>query len=329
MSESKKNIKILISCHKPTSYISNGILMPIQLNCANQKKLFPDMLHDNKGDNISKLNPMYCELTAQYWAWKNLDADYYGFFHYRRYLSFSDKMAEDDYGNIVEDYMDDDFVKKYSLDEDSIHTVVGDNDIVLSNLKNTKAMPGMGKDMYTQYQASGYLNIDDIYMMIDVLKEKYPEYVPYAKTFMDGHMSYLNNMYIMKKDVFKAYCEWLFDILDECHKRINYDNYSVEAIRTVGHLAERLFNIYMLHLKDEKADLKIKELQTVYIANTDPVEHYKPAFSKNNIPVVFSANDGYSPYLATAIRSLVDNSSSKNNYDIIIMNRDTSPNNKN
>ena len=27
-------------------------------------------------------------MTALYWAWKNLQADYYGFFHYRRYMSF-------------------------------------------------------------------------------------------------------------------------------------------------------------------------------------------------------------------------------------------------
>lgn len=43
---------------------------------------------DNEGDNISGKNPDYCELTAQYWAWKNIDCDYYGFFHYRRYLTF-------------------------------------------------------------------------------------------------------------------------------------------------------------------------------------------------------------------------------------------------
>ena len=29
------------------------------------------------------------ELTVQYWAWKNVQADYYGLCHYRRYLSFS------------------------------------------------------------------------------------------------------------------------------------------------------------------------------------------------------------------------------------------------
>ena len=40
------------------------------------------------GENIYPKNPDYCELTAQYWAWKNIDCDYYGFFHYRRYLTF-------------------------------------------------------------------------------------------------------------------------------------------------------------------------------------------------------------------------------------------------
>lgn len=52
---------------------------------------FKGMQHDDEGENISYKNPYYCELTAQYWAWKNLDADYYGLFHYRRYFSFSDE----------------------------------------------------------------------------------------------------------------------------------------------------------------------------------------------------------------------------------------------
>ena len=62
------NIKILVSCHKPTRTLKNNLLIPIQVGCVNTEKRLEGMLADDTGDNISKKNPMYCELTAQYWA---------------------------------------------------------------------------------------------------------------------------------------------------------------------------------------------------------------------------------------------------------------------
>ena len=73
-----------------------------------------DMLADNTGDHISNRNRFYCELTTQYWAWKNMDADYYGFCHYRRYFSFAPvRYAEDDCGCLVYPYLDKKYGKNY------------------------------------------------------------------------------------------------------------------------------------------------------------------------------------------------------------------------
>ena len=80
-------IKILVACHKPCDVISNDVYMPIHVGRA-VSKYKDEMAHmtgDDTGDNISEKNPYYSELTALYWAWKNLrDVEYIGLCHYRR-----------------------------------------------------------------------------------------------------------------------------------------------------------------------------------------------------------------------------------------------------
>ena len=96
------NIKIYVSCHKNCFVPDRPFLYPIQVGAQDASIRFSNMLHDDIGENISHKNPLYCELTAQYWAWKNDDADYYGFFHYRRYLCFTEQiMAHNSFQDVV------------------------------------------------------------------------------------------------------------------------------------------------------------------------------------------------------------------------------------
>ena len=46
------------------------------------------------------------------------------------------------------------------------------------------------------------------------------------------------------------------------------------------------------------------------------------------IPIFFAVDDGYCPFLAVAIQSMIDNSSAENTYLIKILNTDVSEENK-
>ena len=125
-------IKIYISCHKECYIPNHPMLFPVQVGAANANKRFEGMYHDDEGENISEKNPSYCELTAQYWAWKNdQEADYYGFFHYRRYMSFSDKQLET---NLFEDaeleYLDDKALETLQLFPEKMEKLITQYDVI-------------------------------------------------------------------------------------------------------------------------------------------------------------------------------------------------------
>ena len=78
-------IKIIIATHKEYDLPHDPLYLPVHAGSRIHGYSLP-YTADNTGDNISGKNASFCELTALYWAWKNVDADYIGLCHYRRYF---------------------------------------------------------------------------------------------------------------------------------------------------------------------------------------------------------------------------------------------------
>ena len=325
-----KNIKILISCHKQSIVPESEIMLPIEVGSTLRSNHIEGAIQDNTGENISEKNKMYCELTAQYWAWKNMKADYYGFFHYRRYLSFSDKIYKtDQWQNVIEESPSKEMVNKYHLEDAEIQRLVENYDIVLAEEKNVEKMPDRNKSVYEQYKNGRSLNIRDIDLVRTIVLEKYPEYIDTFDAVLNGNKTCLCNMYIMKKEIFDRYMAWLFDILFEFEKRADMSEYTVEGYRTPGHLAERLLTVFCWYM-EKNQNLKIKRVQTIVFLKTDQkmsleqAQRTKPAFFNNNIAIAVASNDYFIPYCATFLKSLMEHSDSQKNYDVLLLSQDVS-----
>lgn len=318
-------IKIYVSCHKDCYVPQNELLYPIQVGSALSDKRLEGMLHDDEGVNISNKNKSYCELTAQYWAWKNDDADYYGFFHYRRYFSFAvTQFPTNPFGEVLEEYNDTETLKKYRLDEKYMRETISRYDLIIPT---TGGFVEKDLTMYKQYEIATVHKIEDLEFVLNIIQRDYPEMYPYAQKYLQQTQGYFCNMFIMRKELFNRYCQWLFSILKEHEDNIDISDYSDQAYRVHGFLAERLCGIYLYWL-EHTSKLKILKLQRVFFNHVEKEENIIPAFSTKNVPIVFSANDFYVPFLSTVLQSIKDNSSFSNNYDILILNTDISEKNQ-
>ncbi len=262
----QSKLKVLISYHKPYKLLKDSTFVPIHVgrdladaktkdgksNIVSKKWLLKNLIGDNTSDNISAKNREYCELTAQYWAWKNYDKlnnpDYIGFMHYRRHFEFFTP---------YEKFLNSNEKNRKNI----IDTLLSNADVIAPELFFCN-----GYTNYTHYFMSENFSYQkDLDVVLDIVKNLYPDYSNALETYMKSSYAYFLNMFIMKKEMFFDYSNWLFSILEELEKQIDMSDYDIEERRVIGRIAEILFGIYITKHKD---NIKIKHLPLVYIPDS-------------------------------------------------------------
>lgn len=245
------NIKLLVAAHKKYEMPKDKIYLPVQVGSEGKDDI--GYTRDNTGDNISALNPMYCELTGLYWAWKNLDADYIGLVHYRRYFKGKSK-GESAFDKVLTKKEAEFLLKRY--------------DIILPQKRRYYI-----ESLYSHYVHTH--QAEEMDMTRNIIEEKYNDYIAAYDKTMKQTSGYMFNMMIMSRKDLDDYCNWMFSIVDELVKRVpDIDKRSDFEKRFPGRISEILLNVW-LNYRLEKGIItkdKIAEIPFIYMEKINYLE---------------------------------------------------------
>ncbi|MFC6177404.1 DUF4422 domain-containing protein [Companilactobacillus huachuanensis] len=219
-----RKLKILVATHKKAPMpINKTLYLPILVNAKRNYQADIDYQRDDIAENISHKNANYNELTAIYWAWKNLtEVDAVGLVHYRRFFFKSGR--SNDLKNLI--------------DQADIEQLLTDHDVILPKKRN----------YYIETNYSHYIHAHHEEPLIEtrnILVETYPQYLESFDAVMDRNKAHMFNMFVMKKEQFNAYATWLFDVLGQLETRINISDYSVQEARVFGFVAELMMDVWI------------------------------------------------------------------------------------
>ncbi len=233
-----KDIKIIVATHKKYNMPEDDMYMPLHVGKEGKEDL--GYVGDNTGDHISDKNQSFCELTGLYWSWKNLDYDYLGLAHYRRYFALKGKEL---------------------LRKEEALSLLKEYDILVPNRRKYYI-----ETLYSHYSNTHYQEHLD--MTREIIKEKCPEYSHAFELVMKQRYGHMFNMFIMKKELVDEYCQWLFDILFELEKRGHAPELSRFQGRFYGRVGEIIFNVW-LRYQIENHKYKVKEIKCFQTERTN------------------------------------------------------------
>ena len=217
------DIKIIVASHKKYWMPADDIYLP--LHVGKEGKADIGFIGDNTGDNISNKNANYCELTGLYWAWKNLPAEYIGLCHYRRYFTRSNPCSCSKKKQVI--------LTKAEWEE-----LLNEHPIIVPDKRKYYIETNR-----SHYNHSHYAK--DLDMTEKIIQEKYPQYSEAFSKVMERTWAHMFNMFVMRRDYFDEYCNWLFDVLQKLEKRTDITDYDAVEARIYGYISEVLLDVWL------------------------------------------------------------------------------------
>ena len=267
----KSKVWVVVATHKLFDMPKDKMYIPLHVGAEgkineNGEPLDLGFQKDNTGENISDKNAQFCELTGLYWAWKNLDADFIGLVHYRRYfkgIGGKKAVKKSDNENKLFDKV---------LTYKQFRPLMDDYKIIVPKKRRYYI-----ETLEKHYAHNHY--IEELDTAKEVMLKKYPEYADAYDRAIHRTWGYMFNMMIMKKELLDDYCTWLFDILFEMTERLNASssnekNHNHEAPkltpfenRLPGRVSERIFNVWLEYQLETGRIRKedIKEIPFMYM----------------------------------------------------------------
>ena len=231
-----------------------------------------EIINTNNENELYSKKKGYSEGSKIYYIWKqyknkNIDSKYVGFNHYSRIFSFMNNIP-------------------------NLEKIFKYYDVILNNHID------LGKKTIKELYYENHYG-PDIENIIDIIKEKFPDYYESALKVLNSNKIYYCNVFIMKKDDFIKYGNFVFSVLSEFDKKHNlksdndiknyvmnvnkfikrkdrsfksYEEFIETQSRIEGYLMERLSNvffgyhfkkIYEIRFKSKKT--KIKIIETILI----------------------------------------------------------------
>ena len=248
------DVKVIVATHKKYKMPEDEMYLPIHVGAAGKKKI-ENYMRDDVGENISELNPYFCELTGLFWAWKNLNSDYVGLVHYRRHFSICPH-KKDKWRAVL---------KKSDIEKD------------LSRIKIF--VPSKRhyyiETLYSHYAHTHYASqLDETRKVIE---EMCPEYLESFDKTLKQRWGYMFNMMIMERELLNNYCAWLFGVLFELRNRIGeesetqLDNFQG---RFYGRISEIIFNVWLIE-QQKKGIIDKKEIKELSLIHMEKINWIK------------------------------------------------------
>ena len=219
-----KTVKIVVAVHKPYDVLRDETYIPVHAGALGKADL--GYQSDAQGEHISEKNGFYCELTALYWAWKNQPGDALGLMHYRRYLG----------------------VPARCRGKRALRERIATGEELAAYLDKTPIILPKKRDYFIENREDQYVHAhgrESLDMLRRVLEDRCPQYMPALERTLKRTSGHCFNIFVMRRDLADAYCQWMFDTLFEVEARMREEMPDAVVPRLFGFLSERMMDCWL------------------------------------------------------------------------------------